>query len=212
MKDNVKTICSKLFIRYPKLENCKRDFVSVFDYINECYNVRGKLLICGNGGSAADSQHIAGELMKGFMLERELPIDVKEAFRSYGAEKLGATLQGALPAISLVSEAALMTAIGNDCDPSNVFAQQVYGLMRKKDVLLCLSTSGNSENVVNAAITAKVKGGKVVSIVGANGGKLAEISDAVIKVPSTVTAEIQEYTLPIYHTLCAMLEAEYFDN
>lgn len=212
MKDNVKTICSKLFIRYPKLENCKRDFISVFDYINECYNVRGKLLICGNGGSAADSQHIVGELMKGFMLERELPIDVKEAFRSYGAEKLGAALQGALPAISLVSEAALMTAISNDCESNTVFAQQVYGLMRKKDVLLCLSTSGNSENVVNAAITAKVKGGKVVSIVGANGGKLAEISDAVIKVPSTVTAEIQEYTLPIYHTLCAMLEAEYFDN
>lgn len=212
MKDNVKSICSKLFIRYPKLENCKRDFISVFDYINECYSVRGKLLVCGNGGSAADSQHIVGELMKGFMLERELPIDIKEAFRSYGAEKLGAALQGALPAISLASEAALMTAIGNDCDSSTVFAQQVYGLMRKKDVLLCLSTSGNSENVVNAAITAKVKGGKVVSIVGANGGKLAEISDAVIKVPSTVTAEIQEYTLPIYHTLCAMLETEYFDN
>jgi D-sedoheptulose 7-phosphate isomerase len=212
MKDNVKSICNKLFIRYPKLENCKRDFISVFDYINECYSVRGKLLVCGNGGSAADSQHIVGELMKGFMLERELPIDVKEAFRSYGAEKLGASLQGALPAISLVSETALITAISNDCESNAVFAQQVYGLMRKKDVLLCLSTSGNSENVVNAAITAKVKGGKVVSIVGANGGKLAEISDAVIKVPSTVTAEIQEYTLPIYHTLCAMLEAEYFDN
>lgn len=212
MKDNVKTICSKLFIRYPKLENCKRDFISVFDYINECYSVRGKLLVCGNGGSAADSQHIVGELMKGFMLERGLPIDVKDAFRSYGAEKLGASLQGALPAISLVSETALITAISNDCDENTIFAQQVYGLMRKKDVLLCLSTSGNSENVVNAAITAKVKGGRVVSIVGANGGKLAEISDAVIKVPSTITAEIQEYTLPIYHTLCAMLEAEYFDN
>lgn len=210
MKDNVKSISSKLFIRYPKLENCKKDFVSVFDYINECYNVRGKLLVCGNGGSAADSHHIVGELMKGFMLERELPIDVKEAFRSYGAEKLGVALQGALPAISLASETALITAISNDCESNTVFAQQVYGLMRKKDVLLCLSTSGNSENVVNAAITAKVKGGKVVSIVGANGGKLAEISDAVIKVPSTVTAEIQEYTLPIYHTLCAMLEAEHF--
>lgn len=210
MKDNVKSIGSKLFIRYPKLENCKKDFVSVFDYINECYNVRGKLLVCGNGGSAADSHHIVGELMKGFMLERELPIDVKEAFRSYGAEKLGVALQGALPAISLASETALITAISNDCESNTVFAQQVYGLMRKKDVLLCLSTSGDSENVVNAAITAKVKGGKVVSIVGANGGKLAEISDAVIKVPSTVTAEIQEYTLLIYHTLCAMLEAEHF--
>lgn len=210
MKDNVKSIGSKLFIRYPKLENCKKDFVSVFDYINECYNVRGKLLVCGNGGSAADSHHIVGELMKGFMLERELPIDVKEAFRSYGAEKLGVALQGALPAISLASETALITAISNDCESNTVFAQQVYGLMRKKDVLLCLSTSGDSENVVNAAITAKVKGGKVVSIVGANGGKLAEISDAVIKVPSTVTAEIQEYTLPIYHTLCVMLEAEHF--
>ena len=145
MKDNVKSIGSKLFIRYPKLENCKKDFVSVFDYINECYNVRGKLLVCGNGGSAADSHHIVGELMKGFMLERELPIDVKEAFRSYGAEKLGVALQGALPAISLASETALITAISNDCESNTVFAQQVYGLMRKKDVLLCLSTSGNSE-------------------------------------------------------------------
>lgn len=212
MKDNVKTICSKLFIRYPKLENCKKDFVAVFDYINECYNSNGKLLVCGNGGSAADSQHIVGELMKGFILERELPLNEKDIFKSYGAETLGNALQGALPAISLVSEIALITAISNDCEGDTVFAQQVYGLMRKNDVLLCLSTSGNSQNVVNAAITAKVKGGKVVSIVGANGGKLSELSDAVIKLPSTITAEIQEYTLPVYHTLCAMLEAEYFED
>ncbi len=212
MKDNVKTICSKLFIRYPKLENSKKDFLAVFDYINECYNENGKLLVCGNGGSAADSQHIVGELMKGFILERELPLNEKDIFKSYGAETLGNALQGALPAISLVSETALITAISNDCEGDTVFAQQVYGLMRKDDVLLCLSTSGNSQNVVNAAITAKVKGGKVVSIVGANGGKLSELSDAVIKLPSTITAEIQEYTLPVYHTLCAMLEAEYFED
>ena len=199
-----------LIERYHSLSVCRDEIETVISSIVDMHKKGGTLLVCGNGGSAADSHHIVGELMKGFMLERELPIDVKEAFRSYGAEKLGASLQGALPAISLASETALITAISNDCESNTIFAQQVYGLMRKKDVLLCLSTSGNSENVVNAAITAKVKGGKVVSIVGANGGKLAEISDAVIKVPSTVTAEIQEYTLPIYHTLCAMLEAEHF--
>lgn len=210
MKHETKNIYCKLFIKYPKLEICKKSILSAFECINDTYINKGKLLACGNGGSAADSQHIAGELMKGFMLKRELPESEKEKFSESGGSDIASGLQGALPAISLVGEAALFTAFCNDCSPDLVFAQQVYGLMNENDTLLCLSTSGNSKNVVNAAITAKAKGGKVVSIVGANGGKLSEISDVTIKLPSTVTPEIQEYTLPVYHAICAMLEAERF--
>lgn len=206
-----KTIFSKLFIKYPKLEICKKSIFETFECINDTYEKKGKLLICGNGGSAADSQHIAGELMKGFLLKRELPESEKEKFSEFGGENIAKGLQGALPAISLVGESALFTAFLNDCSPDLVFAQQVYGLLNENDTLLCLSTSGNSKNVVNAAVTAKAKGGKVVSIVGANGGKLAELSDVTIKLPSEITYEIQEYTLPVYHAICAMLEAERFE-
>ncbi len=205
-----KNIFSKLFIKYPKLEVCKKSIFAAFECINDTYEEKGKLLICGNGGSAADSQHIAGELMKGFLLKRELPESEKEKFSEFGGENIAKGLQGALPAISLVGESALFTAFLNDCSPDLVFAQQVYGLLNENDTLLCLSTSGNSKNVVNAAITAKAKGGNVVSIVGAKGGELAEFSDVTIKLPSEITYEIQEYTLPVYHAICAMLEAERF--
>ena len=207
MKNNVEKIYNDLFQRYPALSCAEKDVEETFEIIKCSYKNKGKLLVCGNGGSAADSAHIVGELMKGFMLKRPLSAAEKEAFQN---QEIADGLQGALPAISLVGEGALMTAFCNDCNPELVFAQQVYGLMNENDVLLCLSTSGNSKNVVAAAQTAKAKGGKVVSIVGENGGMLSEISDATIKLPSTVTPVIQEYTLPVYHTLCAMLEAEFF--
>lgn len=207
MKNNVEKIYKDLFSRYPALSCVKEDVEAVFKIIKETYINKGKLLVCGNGGSAADSAHIVGELMKGFMLSRQLPEAEKEKFEN---KEIANGLQGALPAISLVGETALMTAFCNDCSPDLVFAQQVYGLMNKNDTLLCLSTSGNSKNVVAAAQTARVKGGKVVSIVGEKGGELFRISDAIIKLPSTVTPEIQEYTLPVYHTICAMLEEAFF--
>lgn len=209
MKKSVEKIYNDLFNRYPALSCVKADVESVFNIIKETYIKKGKLLVCGNGGSAADSAHIVGELMKGFMLKRELPESEKEKFMS---KEIANGLQGALPAISLVGESALMTAFCNDCSPDLVFAQQVYGLMNENDTLLCLSTSGNSKNVVAAAETAKVEGGKVVSVVGEKGGKLSEISDATIKLPSTITPIIQEYTLPVYHTICAMLESEFFEE
>lgn len=210
MKSSVEKIYIDLLNRYPVLENTKTDLISAFCCIKDTYSAGGKLLVCGNGGSASDSAHIVGELMKGFKLPRALPHSEKEKFNSIGVENIADGLQGALPAISLVGESALMTAFLNDCSPDLVFAQQVYGLMNDKDTLLCLSTSGNSINVVNAAYTAAAKGGKVVSIVGAKGGKLSEISDVTIKLPSCETFEIQEHTLPVYHALCAMLEEEFF--
>ena len=208
MKNNVEKIYNDLFVRYPALSCVKDDVEKVFEIIKATYINKGKLLVCGNGGSAADSAHIVGELMKGFMLSRQLPEAEKERFNN---KAIADGLQGALPAISLVGESALMTAFCNDCNPELVFAQQVYGLMNEADTLLCLSTSGNSKNVVAAAETARVKGGKVVSIVGEKGGILAGISDSAIKLPSSITPAIQEYTLPVYHTICAMLESEFFE-
>jgi D-sedoheptulose 7-phosphate isomerase len=207
MKSNVEKIYNDLFERYPTLSSVKEEVEAVFEIIKETYIKKGKLLVCGNGGSASDSTHIVGELMKGFMLSRQLPESEKARFQN---KEIADGLQGALPAISLVGEAALMTAFCNDCNPDLVFAQQVYGLINENDTLLCLSTSGNSKNVVAAAETAVVKGGRVVSIVGEKGGKLFELSDATIKLPSQITPEIQEYTLPVYHTICAMLESEFF--
>lgn len=208
MKNNVGKIYNDLFERYPSLSCVKEDVEAVFEIIKETYINKGKLLVCGNGGSASDSSHVVGELMKGFMLSRQLPECEKSKFNN---KEIADGLQGALPAISLVGESALMTAFCNDCSPDLVFAQQVYGLMNENDTLLCLSTSGNSKNVVAAAETAKVKGGKVISIVGEKGGKLSELSDATIKLPSQITPEIQEYTLPVYHAICAMLESEFFE-
>lgn len=208
MKKSVEKIYTDLFERYPSLSVIKEDVLSAFECIKDTYINGGKLLVCGNGGSAADSVHIVGELMKGFMLKRELPEKEKEKFSH---KELADGLQGALPAISLVSETALISAFCNDCSPELVFAQQVYGLMNENDTLLCLSTSGNSKNVVYAAQTAKVKGGKTVAIVGERGGKLREITDVCIKLPSSLTPEIQEYTIPVYHTICAMLEAYFYE-
>ncbi len=207
MKNNVEKIYNELFERYSELSCVKEAVKDVFEIIKGSYINKGKLLVCGNGGSAADSAHIVGELMKGFMLSRQLSEDEKSRFKN---KKIADGLQGALPAISLVGESALMTAFCNDCSPDLVFAQQVYGLMNENDTLLCLSTSGNSKSVVLAAETAKVKGGKVVSITGEKGGELFELSDVIIKLPSQKTPEIQEYTLPVYHTICAMLESEFF--
>ncbi|MGN1316740.1 MAG: SIS domain-containing protein [Acutalibacteraceae bacterium] len=209
MKKSVEKIYYDLFERYPSLSGIKEDVLLVFECIKDAYINGGKLLVCGNGGSAADSVHIVGELMKGFMLKRELPENEKEKFIN---KEIPEGLQGALPAISLVSETALISAFCNDCSPELVFAQQVYGLMNENDTLLCLSTSGNSKNVVYAAQTAKAKGGKAVAIVGETGGKLSETADACVRLPSTVTPEIQEYTVPVYHTICAMLEAHFFNE
>ena len=211
MKQNVEKIFNTFFEDYPALSVCKNDVKSVYEILENTYKNNGKILVCGNGGSAADCEHIVGELMKGFRLSRPLEnADVTPFLKYDGGEKIARGLQKGLPAISLVSHTGLMTAFLNDCDPGLVFAQQVFGYMNECDTLIALSTSGNSENVVNAVITAKAKNGKTVAVTGKTGGKLLSLCDAIIKLPSADTAKIQELTLPIYHTLCAMLEEEFF--
>lgn len=196
-----------LIKRYPTLAQMRGAIEQAYRILEECYENGSKLLVCGNGGSAADSDHIVGELMKGFYKQRMLPEEERKRFGEQGEK-----LQGALPAIALTQHGALSTAFLNDVDPAMVFAQQVYGYGQGGDVFLGLSTSGNSANVVLAAKVAAAKGMKVITMTGRNGGKLKELSDVCMIVPAQVTADIQEYHLPVYHTLCAMLEEHFFPD
>lgn len=206
-----KEILSELISRYPRLAPLSSrisDFVSM---LNQSWKDGGKLLVCGNGGSCADAGHIVGELMKSFKLRRPIKPEIREKLSAFpDGESIAGSLEGALPAISLCSQAPLMTAFMNDADASLVFAQQVYGYGRPSDVLLAISTSGNSKNCLNAAMTAKALGMKVVSLTGAGGGKLAKLSDILIDVPETETFKVQELHLPVYHAVCAMVEADNF--
>lgn len=196
-----------LMSRYPMLIQMKESIEQAYEILEDCYEKDGKLLVCGNGGSAADSDHIVGELMKGFYKQRMLSAEEKERFG-----KSGEKLQGALPAIALTQHGALSTAFLNDVDPNMVFAQQVYGYGRDGDVFLGLSTSGNSMNVVSAAKVAAAKGMRVITMTGRDGGMLKDLSDICLIVPAQATADIQEYHLPVYHTLCAMLEEHFFPD
>jgi len=206
---------SSLLERYPSLRACEKDLGAALDLLAAAYRNGNKLLVCGNGGSAADSEHIVAELMKGFLKRRPISADhaakLEQADGPVG-KAIAARLQGALAAISLPSQMSLLTAIGNDNDFDMVFAQQVYGLGRQGDVLLAISTSGTSKNIVNAAIVAKAFGLKSIALTGKSGGNLAPLADVVIKVPSDNVAEIQELHLPIYHWLSTELEAAFFSE
>ena len=199
--------------RYPSLESAKDDIVAAYLLMEECYENGGKLLVAGNGGSAADAEHIVGELMKGFKLSRKPETDFAEKLVAENQE-LGAVLaenlQGALSAIALDGHPALSTAYMNDCEPLLCFAQQVNGYGKAGDVFLGISTSGNSKNVLFAATTAHAKGMKVIGLTGAKDSKLKDMSDVCIKAPQTETYMIQEMHLPIYHCLCLMLEDRFF--
>lgn len=202
-----------LIANHPDLECCKSEIIDAYTILEECYMNNGKLLIAGNGGSAADSEHIVGELMKGFKKPRRLCENEKQKLISENSELgevLANNLQGALPAIALDGHLALTTAYMNDCEPLLCFAQQVNGYGNKGDVFLGISTSGNSKNVLYAAIVAKTKGMKVIGLTGQKDSKLYEIADVCIKAPNTETYRIQEYHLPIYHCLCLMLEEKFF--
>ena len=195
----------ELYERYPALKECKDDIDNALNLLIDTYKNGKKVLVCGNGGSAADSEHIVGELMKGFMLKREISDErISEELRN--------NLQGALPAISLVSQSGVMTAFINDVEPDMMYAQLVYGYAKEGDLLICLSTSGNSKNCVNAAKVAKCTGVNVLSLTGEKESKLSEISDCTVKVPETETFKVQEYHLPVYHYLCAMTEKYFFDK
>ncbi|NWQ39226.1 SIS domain-containing protein [Bacillus sp. EB106-08-02-XG196] len=201
----------KLIEKYPELLECQNSIIEAFNAIKKSYEANGKLLLAGNGGSAADCEHVVGELMKGFMSKRPLPQTIKAKLRETAdGDYLGENLQGALPAISLVSHSALMTAFANDVAPDMVFAQQVYGYGKLGDVFIGFSTSGNSNNINHAVKVAKVLGITTIGFTGKSGGALKELCDITICVPFDGTPDIQERHLPIYHTLCIMLEEEFF--
>ena len=199
--------------RYPQLKAIEGQIIEGYLVIEEAYNNSGKLLIAGNGGSAADSEHIAGELMKRFKIPRPVEPDFAAKLKeidSVRGEKLAKNLERSLMAIPLVAHEALSTAYINDVDGYGVFAQQLLGFGRPGDVFLGISTSGNSKNIMNATVVARAMGIKTVGLTGANGGELAQVADAVVKVPETETYMIQELHLPIYHCWCLMLEDKFF--
>ena len=213
MKKKAVARLDELFDRYPALLTCRESVKYATAVIADVYRRGGKLLICGNGGSAADSQHIVGELMKGCTLRRRLSeewLTKLESVSSVYAEYLVRNLQGALPAINLVSDSALTTALANDVAADITFAQQVFGLGRQEDALLGISTSGNSINVIHAAVVARALGMRVIGMTGDTGGELAKLCDVCIRVPSRVTFTIQEYHLPVYHAICLAVEEEFF--
>lgn len=211
MKDKTKDIFTCLYINFPALKEFAAEIESAFAILSDSYRQGYKVLVCGNGGSAADSEHIVGELMKGFRLHRPLPASLREKLdREFQGENLADYLQEALPAISLTSQSALMTAFNNDVSPDTVFAQQVLGYGKSGDVLIGITTSGNSRNVVNAVKVANVLGLKTIGVTGAGGGILTKLCDVTITVPERETYRIQELHLPVYHALCAAVENEQF--
>lgn len=204
----------KLLIeRYSQLDVCRQSIIDAYLILEECYENDHKLLIAGNGGSAADSEHIAGELMKRFRIFRSVPDEFADKLKEVDpvrGKDLSKNLECALMAIPLVAHEALTTAYINDIDGLGVFAQQLYGFGRPGDVFLGISTSGNSKNVMSATVVARALGLKIIGLTGAIGGELAEVSDVAIKVPETETYMIQELHLPVYHCLCLMLEEKFF--
>ena len=202
-----------LIKRYPVLGSCREKIIRAYLIMEKCYEHDGKLLIAGNGGSAADSEHIAGELMKRFKLPRTVPHEFAEKLKAVDpvrGQELAKNLERGLMAIPLVAHEALSTAYINDVDGLGVFAQQLYGFGRPVDVFLGISTSGNSKNVMCATVVARALGMKVIGLTGAKGGELAEVADVAVKVPETETYMIQELHLPVYHCWCLMLEDRFF--
>ena len=213
MEERLQKHLDLLIERYPILEPCKESIAKAYDIMEEAYSNGRKLLVAGNGGSAADSEHIVGELMKEFKLKRKIYAAQADRLKKIDPEMgqvLAENLQGTLPAISLVGEPALTTAYMNDAVPLLIFAQQVNGLGKAGDLFLGISTSGNSKNVLYAAVAAKSKGLKVVGLTGQKENKLEKFADVCIHVPETETYKIQELHLPVYHCLCLMLEDKFF--
>ncbi len=213
MEQKVKAILDDLIERYPVLEEQKENIWQAFKVLEDSFKEGKKLLVAGNGGSAADAEHIVGELMKGFVKKRPLDEEMLMLLNSVDEKEgrlIGEKLQGALPAIALVDHVALSTAFLNDVDPLLSFAQQINGYGNTGDVFLGISTSGNSKNILSACTVAKAKGMKVIGLTGGTGGKLTEKADVTIVVKEKETYKIQELHLPVYHALCLMLEEAFF--
>lgn len=214
VKESTLQAVDYLIERYPALEVCREDMKNAVIMLCEMYRKGGKLLVCGNGGSASDSEHIVGELMKGFVKKRPIDDEMYNKMKAVcpdEADYLKNNLQGALPAVSLMNAVALNSAFANDQAPDLAMAQQVLGLGNPEDVLIGISTSGNSANVIYAVQMAKVKGMKTIGLLGGKECKLKPLVDVAISAPSPTTYKIQEYHLPIYHMLCIAVENEFFD-
>ena len=213
LEDRLRKHIDLLVERYSVLASAEQDIINAYLVMEECYENGGKLLVAGNGGSAADAEHIVGELMKGFKMDRKSSDEFAEKLVEANPE-LGAilsdNLQGALPAIALDGHIALSTAYSNDCEPLICFAQQVNGYGKTGDVFLGISTSGNSKNVLYAATVARAKGMKVIGLTGQKESKLSEYADVCVKVAEIETYMIQELHLPVYHCWCLMLEEKFF--
>lgn len=205
-------ILDQLTTDYPALESMRDPIMRAYTLLLECFRGGHKLLLCGNGGSCCDCQHIAGELMKGFLSLRPLTDKQKSELSAYGTEggALAQKLQRALPTLVLSDLQGLSTAFANDVEPDMVYAQQAYALAVPGDVLMGVSTSGNAHNVYLAAVAAKAKGASVIGLTGQTGGRLAALCDVLLNVPETETYRVQEKHLPVYHALCAMLEQTMF--
>ena len=212
MKETTRQILTDMVGRYPVLAGCEGDVLAVYEILQACFANGRRLYLCGNGGSASDCEHIAGELLKSFKKHRPLSADLMEGLKMQGdrGQVLIENLQGGLPTVSLCGHTAFSTAFQNDCDPMFVFAQQVGAWGQEGDVLLTLSTSGNSKNCIYAATVAKAKKMSVAALLGGNGGALKDMADASVVAPEKETYKVQELHLPIYHCLCAMLEEEFF--
>ena len=209
---DAKIVLDNLIARYPVLEQCKNDIWKAYEILAECFGNDGCLFTCGNGGSAADADHIVGEIVKGFVLKRPLPDTDKVTLKSYGTEgvMLADKLQCGLRAVNLMAHTGAYTASGNDLGGDTGPAQLLNGLGRKSDVLLGISTSGNAKNAYLACLVAKLKGMKIIGMTGIGGGRLAETADVCIKVPEKETYKVQELHLPVYHAICIMVEYTFF--
>ena len=213
MKEIVKKELNNLIERYPSLNVCKKDIEKAYLMLEKAYDNNKKLLIAGNGGSAADSEHMAGELMKRFKTNRKIDKKLSDKLKSVDRQrgsKLAKNLEMPLRAVPLTSHIAITTAYMNDADATGVFAQQMLGFGDKGDVFLAISTSGNSENIISACVVAKALGIKVIGLTGKNDSLLNKYADVCIRVPESETYKVQELHLPVYHCLCLMLESNYF--
>lgn len=213
MEERLTQLVDALIERHSSLGVCRNNIISAYQVLEDCFSSDGKLLIAGNGGSAADAEHMAGELMKRFRTPRPVPADFADRLRVVDpvrGEALSHNLEQCLMAIPLVAHEAMTTAYINDVDGYGVFAQQLYGFGRPGDVFLGISTSGNSRNVLSATVVARALGIKVIGLTGEDGGELAKVSDIAVRVPERETYLIQELHLPVYHCWCMMLEEHFF--
>ena len=204
---------SGLFISFPALKEIEYQILNAYEMIKEVFESNDTLFVCGNGGSASDAEHMVSELMKNFLIERKHKKSFKKSLTDYygeDANKIINKLQPGFKVISLLSHPSLISAYSNDVDSEYIFAQQLYSLGSSSDVLVAFSTSGNSSNVYKALQIAKIMKIKTILFTGSDGGKCSQISDCSIKVPEKETYRIQEYHLPIYHALCAMLEEHFY--